>query len=106
MTRTLAALCVAALFSTGCAYVSTDQQALPGLFYTDMTSPGDFAGIALGTKQGVSSAESYLGAVALGDASINAAALAGGLTAVSHVDYHAWSVAGFYAKLETYAYGK
>lgn len=106
MIRALIVLAAAALFSTGCAYVSTDQQALPGMFYSDMTSPGEVTGVAVGSKYGTSSAESYAGFVALGDASINSAAIAGGLNTVSHIDYHAWSVGGFYARLETYVYGQ
>jgi len=102
----LASLCVLALLSTGCAAVTSPaNQAMSGIIYSDMVSPGHASGADLGTKSGTSFAESYLGWVARGDAGIHAAATGGGLSTVSHVDYKAFSVLGFYAKLETYAYG-
>jgi len=99
----LASLCVLALLSTGCAAVTT--QALTGFWYSDMVSPGAASGADLGTKSGTSFAESYVGLIARGDAGIHAAATGGGLSTVSHVDYKSFSILGFYAKLETYAYG-
>lgn len=81
------------------------NQALTGFAYSDMISPGTVTSADVGTKSGTSHAESFLGAYAAGDASINRAATGGGLSSVSHVDYKSFSVLFFYAKLETYAYG-
>jgi hypothetical protein len=46
------------------------------------------AGTTVGLKTGKACATSYLGFVALGDASISAAAKAGGITNIQTVDHH------------------
>jgi hypothetical protein len=101
--KKFASLCAVALLCTGCAVVTT--QALNGFFYSEMTSPGSISGANLGGKSGTSSAESFLGLIARGDAGIHAAATGAGLSSVSHVDYKSYSILGVYAKIETYAYG-
>lgn len=101
--KKFASLCVVALLCSGCAMVTT--QALTGAWYSDMVSPGSASGADFGTKSGTSSAESYLGLIARGDAGVHAAASGAGLSSVSHVDYKSFSVLGIYAKIETYAYG-
>jgi len=96
-------LCAVFLLCSGCAVVTT--QALTGFVFSEMTSPGSISSANLGTKSGTSSAESFLGAIARGDAGINTAATGAGLSSVSHVDYKSYSIFGLYAKIETYAYG-
>lgn len=106
MTRlTLLAVC-AAILLPACAHVSPAYQAVPGYWFSELHSPGFATADSVGDKHGMSSAESYVGLFARGDASINAAATEGGLTRVTHVDYKAFSVLGVYARIETYAYGK
>lgn len=101
--KKVVSLCAVFLLCTGCAAVTT--QALTGLWFSDMVSPGSISSANLGTKSGTSSAESFLGLVARGDAGINAAATGAGLSSVSHVDYKSHSILGIYAKIETYVYG-
>ena len=49
-------------------------------------------------KVGRSCVQTYLGLIALGDASIEAAKRQGGITRVAHVNYEATSFAVFYAR--------
>jgi hypothetical protein len=44
--------------------------------------------------------------VATGDSSIKAAAANGGITKISHVDYHTTAVLGVYAKTTVTVYGE
>lgn len=63
-----------------------------GVIYTDVQGPVD-AGDKVGAKMGKSCATSVLGLVAIGDASIKAAAAAGGITRIDSVDHHSrWVV--------------
>jgi hypothetical protein len=57
------------------------------------------------TKTGVSSASGII-FFASGDASIQAAAAAGGITKIHHVDSKVFSVLGLYTKWETLVYGE
>ena len=96
---------VAAALLPGCANVMTPYQAVPGFIYSEMKTPGFASDEELGSKSGVASAESFVGVVAVGDASITSAAADGGITKVTHVDYHSFSILGVYAKFECYVYG-
>ena len=58
------------------------------------------------TKEGKACAQSILGLVATGDASIAAAKANGGITEVSHIDYTAKSVLGIIADWCTIVKGK
>ncbi len=58
------------------------------------------------SKVGEAYSESYLGFVAVGDASIQAAMKNGGITKVQHVDYHSYSILGLYAKFTVTVYGE
>jgi hypothetical protein len=63
-----------------------------GLIWTDVQAPID-AGDKVGAKEGRSCAQSILGILATGDASIKAAAAAGGITKIDSVDHHStWMV--------------
>lgn len=57
-------------------------------------------------KKGTASAEGYLGLVAQGDASIQAAAEDGGITNIHHVDYNTRSILGLYVEYTTIVYGQ
>ena len=63
-----------------------------GMIWTDVKGPVD-AGDRVGAKEGRACAKSLLGIVATGDASIKAAAAAGGITKIDSVDHHStWMV--------------
>jgi hypothetical protein len=61
---------------------------------------------SVGTKQGQACARSYLGLIATGDASIEAAKRAGGITEVSVVDHHTTNVLGIVGDFCTVVKGK
>jgi hypothetical protein len=85
----LVALCFLALGSTGCMGVASPAM---GILITDVHFAGDAEG-EVGTKEGKSCATSVLALVASGDASIEAAARAGGITNVTSVDHHSkWTL--------------
>lgn len=69
---------------TGCLGVMTPAM---GTLITDVGWDGQASG-ALGTKEGKACATSVLALVASGDASIEAAAKAGGIKNVMSVDHH------------------
>jgi hypothetical protein len=76
-----------------------------GMLYSDVQGPVNATGSMRGNLHGQACAESYLGLVALGDASISAAAKAGGVNQISHVD-HTWTnILGLYAQYCTLVWG-
>lgn len=96
-------LALALLFLPACAVVMSP---LPGLVFTDAKYGWNATSNTGMMKHGEAMAQSILGIVATGDASISAAAAAGGITKIHHVDYHAWSVLGILAKFTTHVYGE
>ena len=66
---------------------------LVGGIYTDVS------------KVGTAEAKGYVGVVALGDASIQAAAREAGITRIHHVDYQAKSYVGVYTIYTIIVYG-
>lgn len=106
-TITLVLVAVAAItLCSSCAHVMTPFQAMPGVLFSEIYTPGFATAGPVGSASGMSSSESYVGLFARGDASIDAAVKQGGLTKITHVDYKAFSVLGVYARLETYVYGE
>ena len=91
---------VASLF-TGCAGYMPQ-----GIMYTKLALPVNATSNAMGPKKGTAEATSILGWVATGDASIEAAKKNGGITKVSHVDWHAENYLGVYGKYVTTVYGE
>jgi len=87
----------------GCQPVASP---LAGIFYNETKFGWEVTQNAAATKQGKACAETIMGLVATGDASIAAAKAAGGITEVSHVDHSAKSTAGFHAEYCTIVYGK
>ena len=69
---------------TGCAAVHSPAA---GMLWMDVKGPLD-AGTGVSPKTGKACAQSILGLVATGDASIAAAAAAGGITKIDSVDHH------------------
>ena len=99
----LTLLLASALLVSGCAMVMTPAT---GFLYSDVKGPyipGPGGGQS---KTGTSECVSFLGLVADGDASIDAAMKAGGITTIHHVDYHTKSIFVLYAKLTVTVYGE
>ena len=104
MKRIISLFCIASLLLvTGCAMVMTPAM---GGIYSKLKGPGMATSNAAGPKTGKAECESILGWVAIGDASIEAAAKNGGITKVKTVDYEVFSILGIYAKLTTVVTGE
>lgn len=59
-----------------------------------------------GSKMGTSKANSYLGLIAIGDASVDTAAKNAGITRISHVDSKKTSILGIVNTTVTIVYGE
>ena len=89
--------------TTGCAIVASPVG--NGALYTQVSGPVAPGSATSDGKTGRACAASYLGAVAVGDASIEAAKRNGGITAIASVDHQSFSVLGFYSRFCTVASG-
>ena len=89
---------------TGCATVGTPAGV--SVIYSDVTAGHSVTSNTIGTKVGYSAATNILGLVATGDASIQTAARAAGITKVSHIDQQVTNILGVYAKYTTIVYGE
>ena len=87
----------------GCVPVATPAM---GVIFTDVkwTVDGENQG-AVGSKEGKACAKVILGMVAQGDASLQAAANAGGLRKIDSVDHSSKSVLGIIAEYCTVVHG-
>ena len=90
-----------AAFLSGCIAVYTPGI---GLLYTEVWGPVD-AGGRVGAKEGQACIQSILGLVATGDASIKAAAKAGGITQINSVDHYTRNVLGIMGEFCTIVRG-
>jgi TRL (tRNA-associated locus)-like protein len=100
---TLGALSLGVILLTGCQPVASP---LMGIIFND-TKFGYIATTnAAAPKEGKACAQTILGLVATGDASISAAKAAGGITEVAHIDYSAHSILGVVADFCTIVKGK
>ena len=93
----------------GCAVIPSPAGI--GLFYTGVTTPAHNLAVVCDAnvkpeKVGKSEAQNILGAVVVGDCSIEAAMKAGNITKIHHVDFRYESVLIFYAKKITIVYGE
>jgi len=93
----------------GCAVIPSPAGV--GVFYTGVTTPAPSLAVACDQnakpeKVGKAEAQNILGAVIVGDCSIEAAMKAGGITKIHHVDFRYESVLIFYAKKITIVYGE
>jgi hypothetical protein len=86
---------------SGCIAVYTPAI---GVLYSEVRHPGDAEG-AIGAKEGRACAQSILGLVATGDASIQAAAAAGGIKNVTTVDHYTRNILGVLGEFCTIARG-
>jgi hypothetical protein len=87
----------------GCAMVSAPAT---GFIYSDLQYPAHLTSNANSSKTGKGECTSILGWVATGDCSIETIAKAAGVTKIHHIDNHATSILGVYAKLEVTVYGE
>ena len=90
---------------TGCVGPMGQMAASHGGIYTDVSGAMLATSNTGSTKKGEATSEGIV-VVATGDSSIQAAAAAGGITKISHVDYHVMSVLGVYCKTTTIVYGE
>jgi hypothetical protein len=74
------------------------------MIFTSVSGPVAATGNSGGSKMGQATSTGILG-FAGGDASINTAAANGGITKISHVDYHTTGLLGIYAKTVVTVYG-
>ena len=100
---TIGALSLGVIMLTGCQPVASP---LMGILFND-TKYGYIATEHTdATKEGKACAQTIMGLVAQGDASISAAKAAGGITQVAHIDYTAHSILGVVADFCTIVKGK
>ncbi len=96
----LSALCAAL---AGCATASAPVN---GLLYSNVSGPVQIGASAdAPTKVGRATTRSILGLYAVGDASIQAAAKAGGISKIHHVDHETQTILGVIADFTTVVYG-
>ena len=88
--KKLFAFAFAAMMLAGCV-----KSPLVGGIYTDVKDGLAVTGNAGSSKVGTAEAKRYVGVVALGDASIQAAAREAGITRIHHVDYFFFNDLGF-----------
>jgi len=102
----LAAVAGVALISTGCLRAPVVPPY--GIIYSDIQAPldHDFDRTVVPTRSGSSESISILGLVAIGDASIHAAAQDGGLSVIHTADYEYMNILGVYQKYVTVVRGE
>jgi hypothetical protein len=103
-------LCLATLtvFLSGCTlFMNAPVIPPPAIIYTDFHAPIDIDAdpTKRGSRVGRAEVANILGIVSTGDASVAAAAKAGGIKTIRHIDYHLFSVLGLYSRFETVVYG-
>lgn len=106
--RIIAVLSVASLlFLSGCAHLLPAHNA--GNLFADYSYPGYYNGVTNkgpGGKMGNATAQSILGWVALGDASVATACKNGGINTIHTVDHHMRNILGIYAEWTTKVTGE
>ena len=89
----------------GCAMVR--DQPVNGWIFSDVKFPVDAeAGKVPGSKTGKAEAQSILGWIAQGDASLTAACANGGITEIHSVEAHGYSILGIIAKYTVFVTGE
>lgn len=94
-----------ALLSTGCAMVSAPVN---GVIWSHVHGPLTATGETVENfeKEGTASCYSILGLFALGDASIETAAMTANITKITHVDYESASFFGIFARYTVHVHGE
>lgn len=82
------------------------MQPVTGTIYSEVKGPLAVTGNSGSSKVGTAECQSILGAVALGDASIEAAAKEAGITKIHHVDTESKSILGIIAWFKVVVYGE
>jgi len=76
-----------------------------GVLYTEVSWDGNVTQGSLGSKQGKACAQAILGLVAQGDASVEAAAKAGGIKKINVVDHTSKNILGILGEYCTIVHG-
>ena len=100
----LAGLGALSLTTGGCG--ASVRSPVTGCIYLDVKSSESVGTGTVAPKMGSAQATTILGWVGTGDASINTAAKAGGISKISYVDYHSTGILGIYGTTETIVYGE
>ena len=99
MSKLLAVCLLLPTALSGCAgFAFAGQKVAHGFIYADAVTPVHASNNNIGRKTGEACAMSILGIVTTGDATIRAAADAGGVRDISAVDSSILNVLGIYAK--------
>lgn len=98
-------LLLSALLLNGCAYSGLAFPGSYGLAFNKTKMPITANSGRLGSREGSSSASSYLGLITIGDASIDAAARNGNIRDISTVDGEKLNILGLYSKYTTHVTG-
>lgn len=77
-----------------------------GLLFSQVKEGEMVTSNKLGAKVGTGSAQSILGWVLLGDASVESAAKSAGITRISHVDSEKYGILGIFSTYKVYVYGE
>jgi hypothetical protein len=101
----LCSLAASLVALAGCVGPMGTVGGVGGGIYTDVSGPIGATSNTTGTKMGQASSTGII-CVATGDSSIKTAAANGGITKISHVDYHTTSVLGLWAKTTVTVYGE
>jgi hypothetical protein len=94
-----------AVLLTGCVGPMGVAGGAYGYVYTDVSGPVLATSNAGCSKVGTATSKGIV-CVATGDSSIKAACANGGITKISHVDYHVTSVLGLYVETTVTVYGE
>jgi len=94
-----------AMLLTGCVGPNGPLVGAMGGLYTDVSGPVLATSNAGASKVGEASSTGII-CIATGDSSIKAACANGGITKISHVDYHVTSVLSVYTKTTVTVYGE
>jgi hypothetical protein len=90
---------------TGCVGPMGSVGGVGAGLYMDVSGPIGATSNTVGTKMGQASSTGII-CIATGDSSIKTAAANGGITKISHVDYHTTSILGLWAKTTVTVYGE
>jgi hypothetical protein len=106
MTLKLVAAVLSLAALNGCAMAHGGDVSAMGSVYSEYKSSGAIGTATADTKTGEACVSSIVGIVATGDASIEAAKKAGGITQIAYVDHQQFSVVGVYATSCTIVHGQ
>lgn len=97
------ALASVTLLFASCSVVKSP---VAGMLYTDIKDGMAVTNNSGSSKVGTAEVKGYVGLIATGDASIQAAAKEAGITRIHHVDYQSKSYVGIYSSYTIIVYGE